>query len=74
MSTISPQQAVKALVKAKWSEARIAKAVGTSQPTIHRLKHGAQKRVAFDIGTKLVAIASGFVEGPAETDASEGVG
>jgi len=45
------------LVQAKWSEARIAKAVGTSQPTIHRLKHGTQKRVGFEVGTKLVAIA-----------------
>lgn len=57
MSTISPQQAVQALVEAKWSEARIARAVGTSQPTIHRLKHGLQKRVAFDVGMRLVSIA-----------------
>ncbi|MDT3467913.1 hypothetical protein [Stenotrophomonas maltophilia] len=58
MSTLSPQQAVQVLVKAKWSEARIAKAVGTSQPTIHRLKRGTQKSVAFEVGTKLVAIAT----------------
>lgn len=57
MSTLSPQQAVQALVDAKWSEARIARAVGTSQPTIHRLKRGLQKRVAFDVGMRLVSIA-----------------
>jgi len=57
MSTNSPQQAVQALVKAGWSESRIAKEVGTSQPTIHRLKRGSQKTVAFEVGAALLRLA-----------------
>jgi hypothetical protein len=57
MSILSPQDAVQVLVAAKWSEARIAKAAGTSQPTIHRLKHGTQRTVAFEVGAELIRLA-----------------
>jgi len=56
MNAPTPTQAVLKLVRAGWSESRIAKEVGTSQPTIHRVKHG-QKSVAFDIGLALVRLA-----------------
>ncbi|MBB4722720.1 helix-turn-helix domain-containing protein [Xanthomonas euvesicatoria] len=56
MNEPTPAQAVLRLVEAGWSESRIAKEVGTSQPTIHRIKHG-QRSVAFEIGTALVRLA-----------------
>ncbi|KAB7767602.1 helix-turn-helix domain-containing protein [Xanthomonas maliensis] len=56
MNESNPTQAVLQLVRAGWSESRIAKEVGTSQPTIHRVKHG-QKSVAFDIGVALIRLA-----------------
>lgn len=57
MSILSPQEAVQVLVAAEWSESRIARAAGTSQPTIHRLKRGLQKSVSFEVGTELVRLA-----------------
>jgi IS30 family transposase len=66
MSILSPQEAVQALVAAKWSESRIAKAAGTSQPTIHRLKRGSQKTVAFEVGAELIRLASGVASEGAE--------
>ncbi|MBB4726373.1 helix-turn-helix domain-containing protein [Xanthomonas arboricola] len=57
MNEPTPTQAVLRLVEAGWSESRIAKEVGTSQPTIHRIKHG-QRSVAFEIGTALVRLAA----------------
>lgn len=53
---MTPQEAVLKLGECDWTEARIAREVGTSQPTIHRIKHGSQ-RVTFDVGTKLVELA-----------------
>lgn len=58
MSILSPHAAVQALVAAKWSESRIAKAAGTSQPTIHRLKRGTQRTVAFEVGAELIRLAA----------------
>jgi len=40
MSEMTPKEAVQTLVQAGWSEARIARAIGTSQPTVHRIKRG----------------------------------
>lgn len=68
MSTPTPSEAVRRLISAGWSEARIAKEVGTSQPTIHRVKHG-QKSVAFEVGLALVRLA-GVADG--EQAASSG--
>ena len=62
MSILSPQEAVQALVAAKWSESRIAKAAGTSQPTIHRLKRGMQRTVAFEVGAELIRLAIDLAE------------
>ncbi|WP_447940117.1 hypothetical protein [Pseudoxanthomonas mexicana] len=69
MSILSPQEAVQVLVAAKWSEARIAKAAGTSQPTIHRLKRGSQRTVAFEVGAELIRLAEGL---PADAAAVAG--
>lgn len=42
MNELTPQMAVQVLVGAGWSEARIAREIGTSQPTVHRIKRGHQ--------------------------------
>lgn len=65
MSTLTPHEAVQRLVQANWSESRIAKAAGTSQPTIHRLKRGIQRTVAFELGTQLVRLAESVSRGEA---------
>lgn len=57
MNDLNPSEAVGRLIRAGWSESRIARHVGTSQPTIHRIKHG-QKTVAFEIGLALVRLAA----------------
>lgn len=63
---MSPREAVERLLKADWSEARIAAAVGTSQPTIHRIKRGLLKRgVTFELGTALIDLAAGELAGAA---------
>ncbi len=41
---MTPQEAVLALIDSGWSESRIAREAGTSQPTIHRIKRGAMSR------------------------------
>lgn len=69
MSILSPHEAVQALVAAKWSESRIAKAAGTSQPTIHRLKRGTQRTVAFEVGAELIRLACGVA---AEAEQEQG--
>jgi DNA-binding XRE family transcriptional regulator len=56
---MNPQEAIKALVRAGWTEAAMAKEVGVSQPTIHRIKHGQQRRGAsFETCTALIALAA----------------
>lgn len=55
---MTPQQAVERLINLGWSEARIAVEIGTSQPTIHRIKRGSQPRGAsFNTCTALIALA-----------------
>ncbi|WP_180313790.1 helix-turn-helix domain-containing protein [Xanthomonas hortorum] len=67
MNEPTPTQAVLRLVEAGWSESRIAKEVGTSQPTVHRIKHG-QRSVAFEIGTALVRLATALQKTPLATE------
>jgi hypothetical protein len=55
---MTPQDAVNRLIAAGWSESRIAREVEASQPTIHRIKHGKQRRGAsFDTCTALIRLA-----------------
>lgn len=55
---MTPQDAVHRLNAAGWSESRIARQVGTSQPTIHRIKHGKQRRGAgFEVCAALLELA-----------------
>lgn len=56
MHTPTPPEAVKMLVDAGWTEARIAKEAGTSQPTVHRVKNGHAK-VDFNLGVRLIRLA-----------------
>jgi hypothetical protein len=52
---MNPRDAVLGLLAAGWSESRIAREVGASQPTIHRVKHGAQRRgLSFDLGRRVL--------------------
>lgn len=70
---MSPQDAVQYLISAGWSEARIAAGVGTSQPTIHRLKHGRVTRgVSFEVGLALVQLAAKESAEPAAQEVSNG--
>ncbi|MEB1136037.1 helix-turn-helix domain-containing protein [Xanthomonas campestris pv. campestris] len=66
MNDSLPAQAVLKLVQAGWSESRIAKEVGTSQPTVHRIKHG-QKSVAFGVGLALVRLADSLPDSAGST-------
>ena len=53
---MNPQDAVKVLIAAGWTEQRIASEAGTSQPTINRIKNG-RHRASFDVGQALVGMA-----------------
>lgn len=64
MNELTPHQAVAYLAEAGWSESRIAREAGTSQPTIHRLKHGKQLNVSFDVGLRLVRLAEAQIAVP----------
>lgn len=55
---MTPQAAILALVAADWTEARIATATGTNQPTVNRIKSGKQKTCAFELGAALIALAA----------------
>jgi DNA-binding XRE family transcriptional regulator len=58
---MSPTAAVKKLIRAGWTETRIAEAVGSSQPAINRIKRNQGKRgPAWQLANKLVAIARGL--------------
>lgn len=53
---MTPADAINLLLSRKWTEARIAAAVGTSQPTINRIKQGAATR--YVIGAELIRLAT----------------
>lgn len=52
---MNPKEAIAALQKAGWTETLIANAVGTSQPTINRIKGGTMP--GYDTGAAIVALA-----------------
>lgn len=51
---MTPSQAIQSLLDAGCTEAGIAKAVGTSQPTINRIKKGSAPR--YEVGARLMAL------------------
>lgn len=53
---MTPQEAATKLAELKWSDPRIAKAVGSSQPTIYRIRHG-QREAKHATGEALIALA-----------------
>lgn len=57
MQPMTPQTAVNHLLAHGWSEARIAREIGTSQPTVHRIKHGHQG-AAYRTVSKLIELAA----------------
>ena len=55
---MTPQDAIHALIDAGWSEARIAREVNVSQPTVHRIKHDQNARGAdWQTGQALILLA-----------------
>lgn len=66
---MTPSNAITALISAGWTEAGIAEEVGTSQPTINRIRHGAQPR--FQLGTDLLALYGRFQAGEVGAPARE---
>lgn len=50
------QEAILALIAARWSESRIGRATGISQSTINRLKNGTRS-VKYEQGVALVSLA-----------------
>jgi hypothetical protein len=58
---MNPQQAVNDLLKSGWTQIDLALEVGTSQPTIHRIKSGANRRgVPFELAMALITLADGL--------------
>lgn len=52
---MKPSDAIALLIQHAWTETRIADAIGTSQPTINRIKKGAKP--SFDVGHALIELA-----------------
>jgi predicted transcriptional regulator len=62
---MNPQQAVIRLLNSGWTQINLAHEVGSSQPTIHRIKSGSIRRgVPFELAMALIAMAEAL---PAET-------
>lgn len=60
---MNPAQAIEALLlRPEWTESRIAEAVGTTQPTVNRIKKGASP--AYQTGAALVALAIAEIAKP----------
>ena len=53
---MNPQEAAAKLNELEWSDARIAKAVKCSQPTIFRIRTGLRD-ARFELATALIALA-----------------
>jgi transcriptional regulator with XRE-family HTH domain len=67
---MTPEHAVHLLLKSGWTQIDLALEVGTSQPTIHRIKSGANRRgVPFELGTALIALAEALPR-PEQVDAA----
>lgn len=52
---MKPADAVRYLLAADWSEDRIASEIGSSQPTVNRIKRGRQ--VLWEVGSAVIALA-----------------
>lgn len=52
---MTPATAIQTLLASGWTEAKIAAEVGTTQPTINRIKRGATP--SYDVGAAVVALA-----------------
>ncbi|MET3652494.1 hypothetical protein [Dyella japonica] len=59
---MNPQEAVLALIAARWSESRIGRVTGISQSTINRLKNGTRS-VKYEQGVALVSLARTVSDG-----------
>ncbi len=53
---MTPQDAIAVLLKAKWTEMQIGKAVGVSQPVINRVHRGLAE-TRYSVGKALVDLA-----------------
>jgi hypothetical protein len=63
MAAMDPKTAILALLANDWTETRIAQAVGTTQPTINRIKHGGDP--GYERGARLVELGRTVVaDGP----------
>lgn len=51
---MTPSEAILALTDAGCTESAIAQAAGTSQPTINRIKHGADP--GYELGNRIVRL------------------
>jgi len=61
LDAMKPADAVHILLKAGWSEARIAARIDASQPTVHRMKRGRQ--TFWDAGDAVIKLAREVVPG-----------
>lgn len=50
------QQALEELISAGFSQRKIGDAVGTSQPTIHRLLTGQTQRIDYELGLSILKL------------------
>ena len=49
---------IQGLISTGYTEAQIAKKVGTTQPTIHYLKTGASSDVKYKLGVRLISLCN----------------
>lgn len=61
---MQPSEAIVRLLLANWTEVEIASAVGTTQPTINRIKNGKQPNYA--LGERIVLLAKSGQKKPAK--------
>lgn len=66
MDPQNPTLAVNKLIDTGWTEAGIAAAVGSTQPTIHRIKEGGS--CLYALGAALVRLAALDSSAPASAD------
>jgi len=52
---MTPATAIQTLLASGWTEAKIAAEVGTTQPTINRIKRDAKP--SWDVGVAVIALA-----------------
>lgn len=67
MLRMTPSLAISRLLDAGWTETGLAEAVGSTQPTINRIKHGASP--LYEVGAALVELARRELEPATSGDA-----